>query len=351
MKHYTIPFFIPHRGCPFTCVFCSQKKISGSLDSIKPSDIPDRIRRYLKAIPKSDRVVDAAFFGGSFTGLPPAEQISFLKAVQPFIKKKLIHSIRISTRPDYIDQKALDLVKAYNVSAIELGVQSISDDVLEASKRGHTASDVKKASKLILKNGIVLGHQMMVGLPKSTLAKEIATAKASIKMKASEVRIYPLLVIKGTKLEDIYRSGRYCPMSETEAISRCAGIVELFKENGIKILRLGLHPSEGLLTGKDIVAGPFHTAFGQKVESFIFGKRLKSILKMGKSAFSIKRILVNPKDEASAVGYERCNADAVEAKLGKGKIFGVSADIPKGAIRILYDDGSVKEDLPCRRKR
>lgn len=341
-KHYIIPFFIPHEGCPFTCVFCAQKKISGRASSVPTTQIPCVISKYLKTIPKKNTHREAAFFGGSFTGLPMERQKAYLKVVRPFIEKGAIHGIRISTRPDYINQDILDTLKKYHVRNIELGVQSLSDDVLTRSKRGHTAADVKRSSRLILKNGFTLAHQIMVGLPGSTPAREVRTARLSIGMGAGEVRIYPVAVIKGTELAVMYKKKLYKPLTEPEAIARSARLVEIFKKSGVKILRCGLHPSQGLLGGGDIVSGPFHQAFGQKVETYLYGRMLKKFLNKIKNPGLIRRILFNSLDAASVIGYGRQNAEHAESVVGRRKIFSPSNIVPRGGVMVEYADGRTK---------
>jgi histone acetyltransferase (RNA polymerase elongator complex component) len=340
-KHYTIPFFIPHEGCPFTCIFCSQKKISGRDSSLPPLTIKETISKYLKTIPGENREVEVAFFGGSFTGLPLKKQESYLQAVQPYIRKGAVTGIRLSTRPDYIDQGILDILKKFNVTAIELGVQSLSDDVLKRARRGHSSLDVKMASSLIINNGFTLGHQMMVGLPGSTLAKELKTARMSVSMKATEVRIYPVLVIKGTFLASMWRKKSYRPLSEKAAIKRCARLIDVFKKAGVRVLRCGLHPSKGLLSGDDILDGPFHEAFGQKVETYRCGEILRRWLKSEKDPAAVLHVLFNPTDAGCVIGYGRENAIFVEKALKRYKVFKFSKDTPDGEIAIEYMDGKI----------
>ena len=338
-KFYTIPFFIPHLGCPFSCIFCGQKKISGRTKAVLPREIAPTIEKYIKTIPKNNTHREVAFFGGSFTAIPIEEQTAYLKEVIPFIKSGDIQGVRLSTRPDFIDTKIFRNLKKYNVNTIELGVQSMSEDVLKKAKRGHTAKDVKKASGLIKKMGFNLGHQLMAGLPGSSLRKEIMTAKAVIKMKADEVRIYPVIVVRGTALETMYRKGLYKPLEEEEAIARCAELVKLFRRNRIKVLRCGLHPSRGFLSGKDMIKGPFHEAFGQKVESFIYGEILKKFIDREKKPGRIKRIIFHPKATASVIGHKRHNAAYIERITGNFKMFSSSCALSEGELIAEYKNG------------
>ena len=341
-KHYfTIPFFIPHKGCPFTCIFCGQKKISGKSKCISPSEISAIIPQYLKTIPagSSNPHIEVGFFGGSFTGLAIEEQSSYLKEVQPFLAHGQVHGIRLSTRPDFIDQRILDMLKKYKVTCIELGVQSMSDIVLKASKRGHTLRDIRTASDLILRNGFLLAHQIMVGLPRSSARKEINTARLSISMGATQIRIYPVVVIKDTELADMREKGLYKALKEYEAIKRCAKLMLLFEKNGVKVIRCGLHPSRGLITGEEIVEGPFHQAFRQKVETYIYGNLLKKCLKGTKVRKSVRKIYYNPAESHSILGHKRVNARYIEETILRKNILTPSSLIPKGSIGIEYENG------------
>ena len=202
MKHqYIIPIFVPHLGCPNDCIFCNQKSISGEQRQVSAKEVKEQIEFYWKSFKnKETAFIEVAFFGGSFTGIPQEKQIELLQAVQEYIDKGKVNSIRISTRPDYINKEILKLLKKYKVHTIELGVQSSNDYILRRSKRGHTFEDVKKASKLIRRYGFCLGHQMMVGLPESTRLDELNTARDLAKLKPKIMRIYPVLVIKNTRI-------------------------------------------------------------------------------------------------------------------------------------------------------
>jgi histone acetyltransferase (RNA polymerase elongator complex component) len=301
-KNYVIPFFIPHEGCPYQCIFCDQRKISGH-QGVLPDDVAQTVEEYLSTIPTSCANIEIGFFGGTFTGLSLKKQEEFLRAVYPFIEKGLINGIRLSTRPDFIDKKKLDFLKRFRVRRVEIGVQSMSDDVLTAAKRGYVAKDVEDASAEILKEGFLLGHQIMVGLPFSSPEDEYYTAIRVYELGASQVRIYPVLVIEGTELASWWKAKKYVPLSEDEAVRRCVNLMIYFEMKGIKVIRCGLHPSEELLGGA-CLAGPFHPAFRQKVESRIFGLMLKIL-----SSFeNIQEIAFNPEDEAVFFGFKKENS-------------------------------------------
>ena len=229
-KEYIIPIFVPHLGCPNQCTFCNQKKISGQLKKVTAKDVEETIEYYLKNFKDKNKYVEVAFFGGSFTAIDEKEQEELLNAAYKYIKNKKVNSIRISTRPDCINKEILKRLKKYGVQTIELGVQSSNDYILKQCKRGHTFEDVKKASKLIRWYRFTLGHQMMVGLPESTKLDEINTAKALIKLKPKIVRIYPVLVIKDTPLEEEYKNKEYVPLTVEQAVETCKEIVDLFNK-------------------------------------------------------------------------------------------------------------------------
>ena len=270
-KEYVIPVFVPHLGCPNDCIFCNQKSISGQKKTTTKEEAKQTIENFLNSIKDKDAKKEIAFFGGSFTGIDNKVQEELLQTAYEYVKNGQVDSIRLSTRPDYINKEILKKLKKYKVKTIELGVQSANDYVLGRANRGHTFKDVIKASKLIRRYGFNLGHQMMVGLPESTREDEINTAKALIKLKPKMVRIYPVLVIKGTKLEKECKEGIYEPLSVVQAVEICKQLVRLFTNKKIQVIRVGLQNTDEICepgsNESEVVAGPFHPAFGQLVES------------------------------------------------------------------------------------
>ncbi len=309
MRHYHIPIFIPDYGCPFRCIFCNQHTITSTPIVPKSAEVEAIVDKWLTTISEKDSVVEVAFFGGNFTGIPLSEQVRYLEAVQPFLQSGQISGIRISTRPDAINENILLQLKSLGVKTIELGAQSFSDEVLRSSQRGHTASDIVKASLLILKHGFALGLQMMVGLPNDNPQKALNTAQQIVNLGATETRIYPVLVIKNTLLETQYIKGEYTPLSLDEAVEATVPIYKLFQKNDVKILKVGLHPTEGFNSGKDLVAGPYHPNFRELVLSKIWEERFFSI----KPNSSIA-IHVNPLDVNHAVGFGSINKHLLAQK-------------------------------------
>ena len=310
-KEYIIPIFVPHLGCPNNCTFCNQKKISGQTKMVTKQDVKDTIEYYLKNFKDDHKYVEVAFFGGSFTAIEKEKQEELLEAVQEYIHNKKVHSIRVSTRPDCIDKDILKRLKKYNVKTIELGVQSTNNYILSRCKRGHTGEDVKKASKLIRRYGFVLGHQMMVGLPESTKQDEINTAKELIKLKPEIVRIYPVLVIKDTELAEEYQRGEYSPLTVGQAVERCKEIVDLFNRKKITVIRIGLQNTEEItdpsLKESSVVAGPYHPAFRQLVESSMWYDSIVNEIKKVNAKVKKVKIKANDKNVNNIIGHKKEN--------------------------------------------
>ena len=262
-KQLIIPIFIPQQGCPHQCVFCNQSKITGKEKLPDVNEVSNIVRTYLKTWKGSGRK-EIAFYGGSFTGLDKNIQEGFLSIAYGFVNDGLIDSIRISTRPDYITDEGLSLLKKYTVETVELGVQSMSDEVLRLSGRGHKAKDTTAAVMLLKKHGFKAGLQIMPGLPGDTRDTILFTAAKAVELQPDFVRIYPTLVIRDTPLEKMYLLGSYNPWSLTEMTDICKKLVSLFKDRRIPIIRLGLQPTE--ILEKNILAGPYHQSFRELVD-------------------------------------------------------------------------------------
>lgn len=337
-KQYIIPIFVPHLGCPNDCVFCNQKSISGQQKMVTKDDVKETIDFYLKNIKDKDAKKEVAFFGGSFTGIELEKQEELLKTAYEYIKDGKINSIRISTRPDYIDKQKLKLLKKYKVETIELGVQSTNDYILKKSNRGHTFEDVKKASKLIRWYGFKLGHQMMVGLPESTRIDEINTAKELIKLKPKMVRIYPVLVIKNTKLEKEYLSGEYTPLTVIQAVEISKEIVKLFNKKGIEIIRIGLQNTDTITDpnqeGSEVVAGPYHPAFRQLVESGLWYDTILEKIKQLNVKVKKVQVTVNPQDVNNVIGHKRENIEKLKDMYTLDLIVKQDESIKQGKIKV-----------------
>ena len=346
-KQYIIPIFVPHLGCPNDCVFCNQKSISGQTKQITKEDVKNIIEEHLKYI-KKDSKVEVAFFGGSFTGIEEEKQEELLSTAYEYIKQKKVDSIRISTRPDYIDKKILKRLKKYKVKTIELGVQSANDYILKKAGRGHTFEDVVKASKLIRWYGFDLGHQMMVGLPESTTVDEINTAKQLIKLKPKMVRIYPVLVIKNTKLEKDYNDGKYKPLTVIQAVEVCKELVKLFVKKHIEVIRIGLQPTDTITNPdndkSEVLAGPFHPAFRQLVESGMWYDVIVEKIKQINTKVKEVVVTVNPADVNNVIGQRKDNINNLRDVYDVNLIVKADEKIKQGKSKIeitkIYEDFS-----------
>ena len=302
MKHYNIPIFISHFGCPNSCVFCNQKKINGRETDVTMEDLRNTIEMYLETLPKNSKK-EVAFFGGTFTGISMGLQKEYLETAYEYIKKGEIDGIRLSTRPDCINYEIVKQLKKYGVTTVELGVQSLDEEVLIATERYYPVRVVEEACKILKEYGIKLGIQLMVGLPKSTFDSDYETAKKVLEMKPDMVRIYPTLVIKNTKMEQMFYQKEYIPLSLEEAIERTKKIMALLESNGINIIRVGLQPSEDLREDGVVLGGPFHPAFRELVETEIYHNFFKKIIEKEKEL----NIIANEKSISKLVGIKKAN--------------------------------------------
>lgn len=312
-KQYVIPIFVPHLGCPNDCVFCNQKSISGQLKPVNAQNVKETIDYFLDKLSDEDSEKEVAFFGGSFTGIEKEKQEELLSVAYEYVKDGKVDSIRISTRPDYINKDILKMLKKYKVKTIELGVQSSNDFILSKCKRNHTFEDVKKASKLIRHHGFVLGHQMMIGLPDSTRLDDLNTAKDLAKLKPKMMRIYPVLVIKGTELEKEYESGEYTPLNLNQAVELSKELYYYFTKKNIKVIRIGLQNTDLISNPENeesqVVAGPYHEAFGQLVEDGVWYDSIVERIKQFNVKVKEVEITINPQNVNNVVGHKKENVN------------------------------------------
>ncbi|MBQ9964541.1 MAG: radical SAM protein [Clostridia bacterium] len=302
-RHANVALFVPHAGCPHQCSFCNQRHIAGA--QAVPSD--EAVRAACEEALRTRRAgVDAqiAFFGGSFTAIDRDDMERLLAAAYPYVKRGDFSGIRISTRPDAIDEERLAVLKAYGVTTVELGAQSMDDAVLRRCHRGHTANDVERAAELIRNAGFSLGLQMMTGLPLDTDDGAFCTAERLAALSPDEVRIYPTLVVEGTPLAEEYRAGTYQPQTLEQAVSLCARLLTFFEEERhIPVIRLGLHAEESLF--EHCLAGPVHPAFRELCESRLFREKIAALLK--KENATVLTVRVHPSCVSRAVGHRREN--------------------------------------------
>ena len=314
MRKYHIPIFIPHEGCPNDCIFCNQRKICGLTTSVTPAEAKKLIAEQLSYLPQKEREVEVAFFGGSFTGLPLKLQEAFYRVADGF--RPRIDGIRLSTRPDYIDATTLALARQWGVTTIELGVQSAVDEVLIKNRRGHTFAQSVAAVQEIRKAGIGVGVQMMTGMYGSDKEKDLYTAQKVASLHPDCVRVYPVLVLKDTALADIYQQGEYQPQTLEDAIETAKEILQMFEKKQIPVIRLGLHIGEELRQEGAVLAGPFHPALGELVESRIRRDRLEETLTQMEELPKELVVQVPLGEVSKTIGHKRCNALYLKDKYG-----------------------------------
>ncbi len=309
-NHANISLFVTHMGCPHQCSFCNQKTISGSVKALTPDDVSATLHKASRD-GLNPETTEIAFFGGSFTAIEREYMLSLLESAKPFLDKGLFNGIRISTRPDAINEEILRILKDYGVTAIELGAQSTDEDVLSLNRRGHTRADIFNASRLIKENGFSLGLQMMTGLLGDTDEKSLKTAEDIISIKPDTVRIYPTITLEGTYLGELYKKGEYTPQTLENAVSLCARLLKMFYDESINIIRLGLHSGGNVEDG--YLAGPYHAAFGELCQGEVYLDEAKLLLEnLPKGEFTL---LVNPKEISKMTGQKKKNITAL-AEMG-----------------------------------
>jgi histone acetyltransferase (RNA polymerase elongator complex component) len=285
-----IPIFLPQERCPYGCIFCNQRTAVGEIRQLTSGDIGDIINTALATISEGSNV-QAGFYGGSFTHLPIGLQKEYLEAVSPFIKANRINGIRISTRPDLIDETTVSILKQYEVITVELGAQILDDEILNSLKRGHTSADVRNAVRILHKNGFTVGLQLMVGLPGEDKKRRDRSFNDVLSIRPDFLRIHPTLVLKGSELEEMYNNGSYFPLSIDDAVMICSDLVIKAESADIPVIRIGIQSSCSLQEEDSIVAGPWHPSFGQMVRSEIYFRMFLNgmqELKTGNSKMSVE---------------------------------------------------------------
>lgn len=326
-----IPVFIPHVGCPHDCVFCNQKKIAGTLSAPNGDEVRAAIEKVLEYSGVTPQI---AFYGGSFTAIPVPQMKEYLAAAKGFIDEGKAGEIRLSTRPDCIDEERLAILAEYGVGTIELGAQSMCDSVLQSSGRGHTAQDTVRAARLIKELGFKLILQMMTHLPGSDDEKDIATANAIAELSPDGVRIYPTVVIRDTALEALWREGKYTPVTPEAAAALGGCLLGIFEEKNIPVIRFGLNPTDDLSAG-EALCGAYHPALGEMAQSEKYLRACAAQIEdKGLFGGSIK-ICVNPRRISALVGQKKKNKNELVRRYGFESITVCGdAKIPDGKAHV-----------------
>ena len=328
-RHINIPIFVPHLGCPHQCSFCNQRSISGHA-GFDIEEMDGTVRASLETA--GDSEVEIAFFGGSFTGIDRALMQSILSRVQPYLESGAVASLRCSTRPDYINEKILDILARYGMKTVELGIQSMSDTVLSRCRRGHTAEDSVRAARLLVSRGFSFVGQMMIGLPGATAESEIETAKRIADLGATAARVYPTVVFRKTALCEDARQGLYTPLALSEAVERAANAVAVLRSRGVSVIRVGLQETEMLSDKNTVYAGPLHPALGELVESELYKRKLDASLSCESKA-PVLHLTVARGCTSAVLGQHKSN------KIYLCRTYGFSR------VRVMESDALCKGDI------
>ena len=330
-----LPIFVPHGGCPHRCVFCDQKRITGQ-DRMPTRD------ELLAMVPNDlDPETELAFYGGSFTAIAPSVRRGYLEFAFDLKKQGLISRIRISTHPAYIDAPVLGELIAFGVDMVELGIQSTDDDVLTSAERGHGSDEVFRAASLLSASPLKWGVQLMVGLPGDTEEKDLRSVASLLPYHPDTARIYPVLVLKDTALEKMMARNEYAPLSVADAVSVCGKMFAMFSYAGVKVIRVGLQPTEEIRHGSDsLVAGPFHPSFGHLVKCFLKREQMKMLLEEEKGERF--RILAPKRDLPLIFGHNGTHLD----EIAQGRILAVSeSDLPSGTVALAPYEKHRKNEI------
>jgi len=337
-----IPIFLPAMGCRERCLFCNQRALAGELPS--PHSVRSLIEASLPALPSEgkERQKQIAFYGGSFTAIHRNDQARYLKEVRPFVVAGLIDSIRISTRPDALDEETLSLLKEYGVKTIEVGVQSMIDEVLFLARRGHCAVDTADAVSRLKDKNYEVGLQLMIGLPGDTLDRFLQTLDRGIELKPDFLRIHPTLVLKGAPLEDLWRAGEYSPQPLSEAVQWLKKGILRLENSFISVARIGLQPTKELQ--RDYLAGPYHPALHQLVDSSIFFDMATSLLqRVQKNGQAL--LFCHSKEVSNLRGQRNENILKLKKDFNLSEILiEERKELPRGSLGLQTPEGEISID-------
>ncbi|HOI73477.1 MAG TPA: radical SAM protein [Syntrophales bacterium] len=346
-----IPFFLPNRGCPQRCLFCNQSVASGEIPGdLREEGFHRRVRSALDGLDgkegKRPRRVQIAFYGGNFTGLSRESRRDLLQWADMYLRQGSVDSIRVSTRPDHLDAGVLDEMKSHGVTTVEVGLQSLKDAVLDLSRRGHTAADGERAVGLLKERGFETSVHLMAGLPGDSPVVFDDTVRRTAALEPDMVRLHPTIVLRGTALEEEYRTGRYRPLTLAEAVELCAGAVRRFSAAGIPVIRLGLQPTPGMTGGDGIVAGPFHPAFGSLVHESLFRQGAATLLERMPGVRRDARFRVAPGDVSFLRGQRNGNLLALRERFRLDSLT-VEEDAGQARGVLVLESGPSRSAVNC----
>ncbi|WP_346354513.1 elongator complex protein 3 [Azotosporobacter soli] len=342
MSPFIIPLFIPHQGCPHTCSFCNQRTLTGITCPMSVAEGERIIDEQLSWKRKTvEQAVEIAFYGGSFTGLPGEQQEKFLALAARYVTTGKVQGVRLSTRPDYLNDAVIERLRRYGVNTVEIGVQSLDATVLQLAQRGHAAEAAQEARLRLRASSIRCGFQLLLGLPGEDWKSWLKTVQETCRIRPDFIRIYPTIVLAGTELEKLYSKGEYRPLLLHEAVERAAYAKAIFQREGIPVIRIGLQDSSELRQVGRIVAGPFHAAFGEMVESHLFQQVLSDLCGQHERQFGLIRCLElghHAKDVSQIRGNKNNNIQCLQKRYNIGKIIMYETKTPKGQLLAKIDD-------------
>lgn len=338
-----IPIFIMNSGCPHRCIFCNQRIAAGNYPpTINREYLENEVNTYLAWNSDKSRLIEIAFYGGSFTGIDESYQEELLTWAQSCINKGLAHSIRVSTRPDYINSQILSRLKKYNVATVEIGAQSFNDDVLRFARRGHTAGDIINAVNLLKKENFQTSLHLMAGLPHDTSEGFIYSLEKTVELKPDAARIHPAIVFSGTALAKEFTGGNYQPLSLPEAVDSCALAWEKLTAAGIRVIRTGLHVSKEMEAAGTVLAGPLHPAFGSLVLAAVYLNRTRKLLENLPVKTKEIYFKLHNQDVSNFRGWQNNNIKAIKKLYPQAAIKVITAPEQKrGLISVSTDQGCI----------
>lgn len=319
-KPFIVPVFLPHSGCPHRCVFCNQTAITGRSEEFPgPAALEAEISRFLSYRGKNRGKTEISFYGGNFLGLDRRQVTMCLDTAAAFVKKKAVHGIRFSTRPDTINAGILERIADYPVSTVEIGAQSMADAVLAKSGRGHTARDTEQAIAELKKHPYQIGVQLMTGLPGDSAALSKETARQTAALSPDFVRIYPALVLRGSPLAGSYRQMHYTPLTLPECVDRLKEMYEIFAAHRIPVIRMGLQATDGLSAGS-VLAGPYHPSIGHMVLAAVMRERAEKEIRRAEVSATEISLRIHPRSYSRMQGLHRQNLQQLRESFDLSRI-------------------------------
>ena len=291
---------MPHLGCESICRYCNQGFITGVGEARLEEEVKKLARVPLEGI-------EIGLYGGNILGLQGKELERLFLFLGPWMEK--VESIRLSTKPRDLDRDTLDVLKRYKVRTIELGIPAFNDSILESLGRNHSVKDLLTCYETLKEAGFECALQVMVGLPQEDFEDVRKTVEYLSLLRPVYVRIYPLVVLKGTALYQSYLDGEFVPISFRDGLRRALFIYLSCLKEGIKVLSMGLQ--EGKLLREVVAAGLYHPCFGSIVKAEAFFQAIFVTLDKAGMEGEVE-ITIGKSDVPHLWGYRRHNIERFE---------------------------------------